>query len=198
MRERWGLKRGRGRPQGGRGGRRAERRAKRRERRPQAEATHRSRALRATRPKRSPPPARRTRERSDQPAESPQRVSRKISPAKRDTALPCPRPPRRGRGLCRGVEEEGRGPPDDGVFGAGAPKRRRGLRHGPEGDEPAALRVLKRAAARKDKDPTEDGIARQRGHNPTEHQRGVGEMCFPTTLRQPTKEQKPKAIPLSP
>lgn len=133
------------------------------------------------------------------PQESPNAPADKKAPSRRaghrsplpPTAVAGARPLPRGGG-------GGAGAPRRRSIGAGAPKRRRGLRHGPEGDEPAALRVLKRAVARKDKDPTDDGSERQRGHYPTEQQRGVGEMCFPTTLRQPTKEQKPKAIQLSP
>lgn len=70
-REHRGQNSGRGRTKRGRGGRRAGGRAKRRECRPQSQATPWSRDLRAARPKRSTPPARRTRERSTQPAWKP-------------------------------------------------------------------------------------------------------------------------------
>ena len=81
----------------------------------------------------------RTRRPCRQPDEPTRRGSRQKSPApKRGTPLSLA-PGHRGGGapLWRGLEAEGRGPPNDGSSGAGPPQRRRGLRHGPTRAEPS-------------------------------------------------------------
>ena len=93
-------------------------------------------------------------------------------------------PGHRGGGptVGRGVEEEGRGPPDDGAKGRG-PRS-----DGPHwatarSDEPSRLQSNKAdGSPRQTKTPWRIDVVATTS-NPTEQQIGVGKMCFPTTVR---------------
>lgn len=80
---------------------------------------------------------------------------------------------------ARGGGGGGGGPPDDKGAGRGTPRRRRGLRHATVGREPAALRVIKRAEARKDTTPRRLVLSRQRRPDPTEPYRRTRRMPSP-------------------